>query len=136
MKKNILLRIGITLMMLFLMVPLSSCKESKEEEKKSYAMISQEEAKKLMDSRKDIVILDVRTYEEYAEGHIEGAIQISHEEIEEKAEALLTQKDKTILVYCRSGRRSKIAAEALVNMGYTDVREFGGITDWQYGTVK
>ena len=80
------------------------------------------------------VLLDVRTPEEFREGHIPGAIVISHEEIAEKAEEVLTDEDQLILVYCRSGRRSKIAAEALVELGYTNIKEFGGIIDWPYET--
>ena len=76
----------------------------------------------------------MRTQEEYNEGHIPGATQISHEEIEEKAKDVLTDKDQLILVYCRSGRRSKIAAEALAELGYTNIKEFGGIIDWPYET--
>ena len=85
-----------------------------------------------MDSQEGYIILDVRTREEFDQGHIPGAIQISHEEIAEKAEKMLTDKDQLILVYCRSGRRSKIAAEALVELGYTNIKEFGGITGWPY----
>ena len=70
--------------------------------------------------------------EEYDEGHIPGEILIPHTEIEARAEEVLTDKDQLILVYCRSGRRSKIAAEALVEMGYTNIKEFGGILDWPY----
>ena len=91
-----------------------------------------EEAKQIMDSEDGYIILDTRTQEEYDEGHIPGAIVISHEEIMEKAEDVLTDKDQLILVYCRSGRRSKIAAEALVELGYTNIKEFGGIIDWPY----
>ena len=74
----------------------------------------------------------VREQDEYDEGHIPGAIVIAHKEIAEKAEDVLTDKDQLILVYCRSGRRSKIAAEALVELGYTNIKEFGGIIDWPY----
>lgn len=97
----------------------------------TYQQISQEEAKKLMDT-KECIILDVRTAEEYNEGHIENAINIDHEEIKEKAEQILTDKNALILVYCRSGRRSKIASQYLVELGYTNVKEFGGIIDWKY----
>ena len=97
-----------------------------------YVNITAEEAKQIMDSEEGYIILDVRTQEEYDEGHIPGAIVISHEEIAEKAEEVLTDKDQLILVYCRSGRRSKIAAEALVELGYTNIKEFGGIIDWPY----
>ena len=97
-----------------------------------YVNITAEEAKQIMDSEEGYIILDVRTQEEYDQGHIPGAIVISHEEIEEKAEQVLTDKDQLILVYCRSGRRSKIAAEALAELGYTNIKEFGGIIDWPY----
>ena len=96
--------------------------------------ITAEEAKKLMDSESGYVILDVRTEQEYAEGQIPGAILIPDYEISEKAEAVLTDKDQLILVYCRSGRRSKNAAAQLEEMGYTRIREFGGILDWPYET--
>lgn len=96
--------------------------------------ITAEEAKKLMDSESGYVILDVRTEQEYAEGHIPGAILIPDYEISEKAQSVLTDKDQLILVYCRSGRRSKNAASLLEEMGYTRIREFGGILDWPYET--
>lgn len=96
--------------------------------------ITAEEAKKLMDSESGYVILDVRTEQEYAQGHIPGAILIPDYEISEKAEFVLTDKDQLILVYCRSGRRSKNAASLLEEMGYTRIREFGGILDWPYET--
>ena len=94
--------------------------------------ITAEEAKQIMDTEEGYIILDARTQEEYDEGHIPGAIVISHEEITEKAEGVLMDKNQLILVYCRSGRRSKIAAEALVELGYTNIKEFGGIIDWPY----
>lgn len=97
-----------------------------------YVNITAEEAKQIMDTEEGYIILDARTQEEYDEGHIPGAIVISHEEITEKAEEVLTDKDQLILVYCRSGRRSKLAAEALVELGYTNIKEFGGIIDWPY----
>ena len=96
--------------------------------------ITAEEAKKLMDSESGYVILDVRTEQEYAQGHSPGAILIPDYEISEKAESVLTDKDQLILVYCRSGRRSKNAAAQLEEMGYTRIREFGGILDWPYET--
>ena len=97
-----------------------------------YVNITAEEAKKIMDTQVGYVILDTRTQEEYDQGHIPGAIVIPHDEILEKAESILTDKDQLILVYCRSGRRSKLAAEDLVKLGYTNVKEFGGIIDWPY----
>ena len=101
-----------------------------------YMQITQDEAKSLMDSEKDYIILDVRTIEEFNESHIDGAILIPDYEINEKAEETLTDKNQLILVYCRSGRRSKLASAQLAKMGYTNVKEFGGIIDWSYGTVS
>ena len=102
----------------------------------SYEQISGAEAKVLMDSESGYIIIDARTQEEYDEGHIPGAILIPEYEIADRAEKELPDKDQLILVYCRSGRRSKIAAEELVKLGYTNVKEFGGIIDWEYETVK
>lgn len=102
----------------------------------TYEQITQEEAKKIMDTQTDYVLLDTRTDEEFAQGHIEGAIMIPEYEITEKAESVIPDKDTLILVYCRSGRRSKIASMLLVELGYTNVKEFGGIIDWEYEIVK
>ena len=102
----------------------------------TYEQISGAEAKALMDSESGYIIIDARTQEEYDEGHIPGAILIPEYEIADRAEKELPDKDQLILVYCRSGRRSKIAAEELVKLGYTNVKEFGGIIDWEYDIVK
>ena len=102
----------------------------------TYEQISGVEAKALMDSESGYIILDTREQYEYDEGHIPGAILIPYDEIADRAEKELSDKDQLILVYCRSGRRSKIAAEELVKLGYTNVKEFGGIIDWEYETVK
>ena len=101
-----------------------------------YEQISGAEAKALMDSESGYIIIDARTQEEYDQGHIPGAILIPEYEIADRAENELPDKDQLILVYCRSGRRSKIAAEELVKLGYTNVKEFGGIIDWEYEIVK
>ena len=102
----------------------------------TYDQITAEQAKTIMDTEKDYVIIDARTEEEFAEGHIENAILIPEYEIKDRAEKELPDKEQLILVYCRSGRRSKIASEELVKLGYTNVKEFGGIIDWPYKTVK
>ena len=125
MKKLIFLLLAVLL--------LTACGQNTENDQGAvYVNITAEEAKQIMDSEEGYIILDVRTQEEYDQGHIPGATQISHEEIAEKAEEVLTDKDQLILVYCRSGRRSKIAAEALAELGYTNIKEFGGISDWPY----
>ena len=102
----------------------------------TYDQISGAEAKALMDSESGYIIIDARTQEEYDDGHIHGAILIPEYEIADRAEKELPDKNQLILVYCRSGRRSKIAAEELVKLGYTNVKEFGGIIDWEYETTK
>ena len=99
-----------------------------------YQQISQEEAKRIMDSGEEHIVLDTREQYEYDESHIPGAILIPYTEIENKAEEMLPDKNAQILVYCRSGRRSKLASEKLVELGYTNIREFGGIIDWPYET--
>ena len=121
--------------LLLAVMMLTACGQDKENDREAvYVTITAEEAKQIMDSEEGYIILDVRTQEEYDQGHIPGAIVIPHEEIAEKAEEVLTDKNQLILVYCRSGRRSKIAAEALVELGYTNIKEFGGIIDWPYET--
>ena len=109
---------------------------SEKGEKAMYQQITTEEAKKIMDSGEEHIILDTREQDEFDEGHIPGAILIPYTEIENKAEEMLPDKDAQILVYCRSGRRSKIASESLAKLGYTDVKEFGGIIDWPYEVEK
>jgi len=78
----------------------------------------------------DVVILDVRTQEEFDSGHIIHAVLLPYDEIREKAESVIPDKNRTILVYCRSGRRSETAARELVKMGYSEVYDFGGVLDW------
>ena len=102
----------------------------------TYEQITADQAKAIMDTEKDYIIIDARTDEEFAEGHIENAILIPEYEIKDRAEKELPDKEQLILVYCRSGRRSKIASEELVKLGYTNVKEFGGIIDWPYEVVK
>ncbi len=105
-------------------------------QKQGYKQISQAQAKEIMDTSSDFILLDVRTEKEFAAGHIKGAILIPDYEIRLRAEKELPDKAKTILVYCRSGRRSKLAARDLAELGYSDVLEFGGIIDWKYGIEK
>ena len=108
---------------------LSSCTISKNSSL-SYRQISMEEAVKMMKNEKNYIILDVRRADEFAEGHIPGAINIANELIGTEEIPELPDKTQLILVYCRSGRRSKEASEKLVKLGYTNIVEFGGILDW------
>ena len=95
-----------------------------------YKQISQDEAKTIMESEKDYIILDVRRPDEYSEGHIKGAINLPNETIGTEEIKELPEKDQLILVYCRSGNRSKQASTKLVELGYTNIQEFGGINTW------
>lgn len=101
-----------------------------------YWQIAQDEAWGLMQSGKAEYIVDVRTKEEFAEEHIPGAICVPNEEINDTPPEELPDKNALILVYCRSGRRSKEASSKLAAMGYTNIREFGGIITWEYGKTK
>lgn len=142
-------RVIIYLLCLILFVSLFSCTEigqgqdtdnvtadskAETDTKIGYLEISAEEAKKLMTENPDAVILDVREADEYNGGHIPGAVLLPYRDIPEKAQTVIPEKDRMILVYCRSGRRSKIASDSLVALGYSAVYEFGGIIDWPYET--
>ncbi|MCF0230029.1 MAG: rhodanese-like domain-containing protein [Parasporobacterium sp.] len=101
----------------------------------SYKQITQAEAWDIMNTgTEDYIILDVRRQDEYDAGHIPGAICVPNETINDAPPEELPDKDQLILVYCRSGRRSKEAAQKLADMGYTNIQEFGGIIDWIYDT--
>lgn len=101
----------------------------------AYHKITAEDAKAMMD-KEDVLVLDVRTQEEYDEGHIPNTILLPNETIDDTPAELLPETDQTILVYCRSGRRSKEAAEKLLALGYVNVYDFGGIIDWPYDIVN
>lgn len=124
----------IMLLISLLLFGLTACEDNANEN--TYEQITAKEAKTIMDTEQDYIIIDARTEEEFAEGHIKNAILIPEYEISERAEKELQDKDALILVYCRSGRRSKIASEELVKLGYTNIKEFGGIIDWPYEIVK
>ena len=104
--------------------PASSSKEN------TYRRITMQQAAEMMEKEESYIILDVRTHEEFAAGHIPGAIVIPNETIGTEEIALLPDKDQLIMVYCRSGNRSRQAADKLVKLGYTNIVEFGGIMDW------
>ena len=131
--------VSITLLCVYL-AGLAGCGQEVQEptttqQETTYEQITQSEAKRLMDTEENYIILDVREQYEYDEYHIDGAILIPDYEIAEKAEEILKDKEQLILVYCRSGRRSKLASEVLANLGYTNVKEFGGIIDWKQGNI-
>ena len=101
-----------------------------------YRKISAQEAKDMMAVEdRELILLDVRTLAEWQEGHIPGSVLIPDTEIAQRAAAELPDKDTLILIYCRSGRRSALAAQELVSQGYTNVHDFGGILDWPFEAV-
>ena len=118
-----------------LVILLSGCSGGNEQSSASYTQITQEEAKVMMDKNDGHIIVDVRRQDEYDTGHIPDAVLIPNESIADKQPEELPNLDQIILVYCRSGRRSKEAAQKLADMGYTNVYEFGGIIDWTGETV-
>lgn len=120
------------ILLLVFMGVLSLIACSKEEETEmTYKMITMKEAKAIFETEGDYIILDVRRADEFAEGHIPNAINVPNEIIGDGEITELPDKDQLIYVYCRSGNRSKQAASKLVEMGYTNVVEFGGILDWE-----
>lgn len=104
--------------------------------KGAYQKLDQSTAKENLDSNKDIVLVDVRTPEEFAEERIPNSILIPDYDIEKLASEVLPDTNALIYIYCRSGRRSQAAAAALVDMGYTNVYDIGGIIDWEYETIS
>ena len=121
MKKYIMILVSIIMIM-----GLTGC----EKKDMSYTQISMEEAVAMMETEENFIILDVRTVEEFAEKHIPNAINIPNETIGSEELEELPDKNQLILVYCRSGNRSKQASEKLAALGYTNIYEFGGINDW------
>ena len=122
---------------------LSGCTQSKTKAdtaedmtgKVAYQKISAEDAYEMMVSQ-EVVIVDVRTPEEYDGGHIPNAILVPNESIGDDMPEALPDKEATLLIYCRSGRRSKEASEKLLKLGYKSIYEFGGVIDWPYELVK
>ena len=114
----------------------SSADDKTAGDKKTYRQVSPEEAAAMMEEESDYIILDVRTQEEYGTAHIPGAICIPNETIGTEDIPELPDKDQLILVYCRSGNRSKQASEKLAKQGYTNIIEFGGINSWTGETVS
>ena len=116
---------------------LSKAKKGTEDmtDKAAYHKISAEEAYEMMASQ-EVVVVDVRTREEYDGGHIENAVLVPNESIGSEMPEALPDKEATLLIYCRSGRRSKDAAQKLLALGYQSVYDFGGVIDWPYELVK
>lgn len=119
-----------------IIVLLSGCTQISNSSAASYKQITQEETKEMMTKNDGHIIVDVRRQDEYDEGHIPGAFLIPNESITDKQPEALPDLNRIILVYCRSGRRSKEASQKLADSGYTNVYEFGGINTWTGEVVK
>lgn len=126
-------------MLLLLSLALTGCAASAPTtvpEANTYRQITMQQAVEMMEKEENYIILDVRTHEEFAAGHIPGAIVIPNETIGTEEITRLPDKDQLIMVYCRSGNRSKQASDKLVKLGYTNIVEFGGINSWPGETVS
>ena len=110
---------------------ITGCAGTSNNQRNTYRSITMDEAVNMMAQETGYIILDVRRPDEYAAGHIPGAINVANESIGMTEISELPDKDQLIMVYCRSGRRSKEASEKLVKLGYTNIVEFGGILDWK-----
>lgn len=131
MMKKVLLVVAIAIILCIAVLVIIKVLGKGENENMGYQQITMDEAKGIFEQSGDYIILDVRTFEEYNDGHIPGAICIPNENIGSEPLEELPDKDQLIYVYCRSGNRSKKAAHKLVDMGYTNIVEFGGIINWK-----
>jgi len=129
--KKVIIPAFILLINIFLIGCTQTKKDTIAHSQNTYRQISMSEAQDIMNKEKDYIILDVRTQDEYKEGHISNALCIPNETIGDKEIDKLPNKNQLIMVYCRSGNRSKQASEKLVKLGYTNIVEIGGIKDWQ-----
>ncbi len=130
-------RVWLFIVLSVIVIMLAGCGNAVEvPEVMSFQSITPEEAMQRLDNGEEIILLDVRTQEEYAEGHIPGSHLIPLQTLEEEAPLQLAHKDVPLFVYCRSGNRSLEAAEILVVLGYTQVYDMGGIIDWPYDVVE
>jgi len=134
--KIVLLLLAVSFIIFYLVGCSKNTAKTDGDKSGGYQKIAPVVVKERLDKGEKLIIVDVRTKEEYDSGHIANSLLIPYDEIEKKAPALLTDKNAAIIVYCRTGRRSEIAAKALIGMGYTNVADMGGISDWKYGLEK
>ena len=134
--KLVLLLLAISLIAFLVMGCSKQAAKTDGDKSSVYQKITPAVVKERLDKGEKLIIVDVRTKEEYDGGHFPNSLLIPYDEIEKKAPALLTDKNAAIIVYCRTGRRSEIATKALIGMGYTNVADMGGISDWKYGLEK
>ena len=134
--KLVLLLLAISLIAFLVMGCSKQAAKTDGDKSSVYQKITPAVVKERLDKGEKLIIVDVRTKEEYDGGHIPNSLLIPYDEIEAKAATLLPDKNASIIVYCRSGRRSEIAAKSLVKLGYTNVADMGAISDWKYGLEK
>ena len=134
--KIVLLLLAISLIIFFIMGCSKQAAKTDGDKSGGYQKNTPAAVKTRLDNGEKLIIVDVRTKEEYDSGHIPKSLLIPYDEIEAKAASLLPDKNAAIIVYCRSGRRSEIAAKSLVKLGYTNVADMGAISDWKYGLEK
>lgn len=127
MKRLIIIAIALVLILIISLATING-------KDRNYQKITPEDAKKMLEKNDDVFLIDVRTKEEYNEKHIEGSILVPLDVLEEKIDEVVKDKNKEIIVYCRSGRRSKKAANILLELGYNNVYDLGGIINWPYKT--
>ena len=130
--KLVLLLLAISLIAFFLLGCAKQAAKSDNEKLTGYQKITPVVVKERLDKGEKLIIVDVRTKEEYDSGHIANSLLIPYDEIEKKAPALLTDKNAAIIVYCRTGRRSEAAGRMLLALGYRDVKNLGGVLTWPY----
>lgn len=134
--KIFLLLLAVSFIIFFLLGCAKQTAKTDGDKSGGYQKITPAVVKERLDKGEKLIIVDVRTKEEYDSGHIAKSLLIPYDEIETRASALLPNKNAAIIVYCRSGRRSEIAAKSLVKLGYTNVADMGAISDWAYGLKK
>ncbi len=126
--------LSVVMMMVLLSFGCASKKESPQGEEKNPVKITAEEAKKMMDES-EVIVIDVRTPEEFKEGHVDKALNIPLDQIADEIDKVVPNKDDKVLLYCRSGNRSGQAAKILSDLAYTQIYDFGGINDWPFDVV-
>ena len=134
--KIVLLLLAISLIDFLVMGCSKQAAKTDSDKSGGYQKITASAVKSRLDKGEQLIIVDVRTKEEYDDGHIPKSLLIPYDEIEVKAASLLPDKNAAIIVYCRTGRRSEIAAKSLLKLGYTNVADMGAISDWKYGLEK
>ena len=134
--KIVLLLLAISLIAFLVMGCSKQAAKTDSDKSGGYQKITASAVKSRLDKGEQLIIVDVRTKEEYDGGHIPKSLLIPYDEIEVKAASLLPDKNAAIIVYCRTGRRSEIAAKSLLKLGYTNVADMGAISDWKYGLEK